>query len=103
MVSLSLFLFNLLLLPHTDGIHLFAALLSAKESPNMSIPFQLLEQMTDDDESQDGPTPGSRLWDQPRPEDPWQRRVRRIAQTVTASAVAAWAVGWVTVALLKSS
>lgn len=110
MVSLSLYLFNLLLLPRTDGVHLLSTILSSG-SPLPAVPLSPFDALSDDDDAStttngSGGSGGSgalRPWSTPRLEEAWARRLRRTAEGMTGATVAGWAVAVGIVVLLKSS
>jgi S2P endopeptidase len=123
MATLSLYLFNLLPLPHTDGIQLFSALVSARRrgqanSSSNGSGRQLSGQMrsqhptinpyrydgydSDDSDHGNGIEP-SWAAGYGRREEIWQRRLRRFVEGGTAAVVAGWALGWMMLALLRSS
>ncbi|BEI85852.1 hypothetical protein CcaverHIS002_0601390 [Cutaneotrichosporon cavernicola] len=110
MASLSLYLFNLLPLPSTDGIQLLTALLAptrdrparqltATPSRHPTINPYRYDSGSDDD---DDYGPGYEYTGHRR-EEVWQRRVRRAVEGATAAVVAGWVLGWAMLALLRSS
>lgn len=113
LVSLSLFLFNLLPLPHTDGIALFSALFpvalrgpGGRSSADRQLTGQPSRHPTinpyrydSDDEDETEP----RWTGHSRREEVWARRVRRTVEGVMAAVVAGWIAGWAMLALLRSS
>lgn len=126
MVTLSLFLFNLLPLPGTDGIHLFSALVSSTPGQARSSGRQLTTQPSSrhptinpyrwgrrvlaDGRYEDSDSDSDEYGEQPnwatghgRREQVWQRRLRRALEGATAAVVAGWALGWAMLALLRSS
>lgn len=118
MASLSLFLFNLLPLPGTDGIQLLSALLStspayhrparqltaqpASRHPTIN-PYRYDSGSDDDDEYGVGGVYELGSTAHGRREEVWQRRLRRGVEGATAAVVAGWALGWAMLALLRSS
>ncbi|KLT40459.1 hypothetical protein CC85DRAFT_287432 [Cutaneotrichosporon oleaginosum] len=110
MASLSLFLFNLLPLPGTDGIQLFTALLSpSRDRPARQLtatpsrhptinPYRYDSGSDDDDDY----APRYE-YSGHRREEVWQRRLRRAVEGATAAVVAGWVLGWAMLALLRSS
>ncbi|RXK37883.1 hypothetical protein M231_04882 [Tremella mesenterica] len=121
-ISISLFLFNLLPLPSTDGAHLFRALLSLHHSskpwspgqprhlqaslgqgqPRINIyrEYELADSDSEDYESALGhrdPSGGMRR------EEVWKRRLRRGVEGMSLGLVVVWTAGWGMVGLLRSS
>ncbi|GMK56009.1 hypothetical protein CspeluHIS016_0210650 [Cutaneotrichosporon spelunceum] len=110
MASLSLYLFNLLPLPGTDGIQLLTALLApTRDRPTRQLtatpsrhptinPYRYDSGSDDDDDYGPGYEYAGH-----RREEVWQRRVRRTVEGLTAAVVAGWVAGWTMLALLRSS
>ena len=112
-MAFSLFVYNLLPLPYTDGSQLLRALLAYSSSktdpsptrrpmqatlsnhPRINI-FREYELNSDDDEdyAEDG---------RERREEAWKRRVRRGAEVGVLAVCVVWAAGWGMLALLRSS
>jgi len=115
MATLSLYLFNLLPLPHTDGIQLFSALSAARRRTSGHRPLSSSRGSQhptinpyrydgyDSDDSDSGGVEPSWAAGHGRREEIWQRRLRRGLEGVTAALVVGWALGWGMLALLRSS
>lgn len=118
LVTLSLFVFNLLTLPYTDGTQLFMALFSSSAVSNprshrarhsrqlSSAPasrhptINLYRHGESDSELDEEP-----VWevDLDRREEARQSHIRRVVEGVTALVVAVVVMGWAMLALLRSS
>ncbi|KAL1412161.1 hypothetical protein Q8F55_003168 [Vanrija albida] len=123
MVTLSLFVFNLLPLPSTDGIHLLNAVLQSRghqlsrparqlvtnsSSRHPTINLYRYDEGSDSDDSAGGPGTGGGgepAWatGRGRREEVWARRLRRVVEGSMSALLAAWALGWAMLALLRSS
>ncbi|KAK4687294.1 hypothetical protein P7C73_g2820, partial [Tremellales sp. Uapishka_1] len=121
MISLSLFLINLLPLPHTDGSHLVSALLSFSTTPatihtrplnavlNTSVGMvqqhRSREYDTDSEDEmefmEEGGNAGRRGIG--GRESAWKRRLRRALEIGLLAVVGGWWMGWGMLALLRSS
>lgn len=123
-VALSLFLFNLLPLPHTDGSSLLRSLLSLKRTSKLNLPSIPTLQATlsssqngksspsinlsrqyelnsdDEDEYDEERGHGGR---EGKREEAWKRRVRRGVEGGVMGVGMIWAAGWAMLSLLKST
>ncbi len=115
-MSLSLFIFNLLPLPHTDGSQLLQAILSrpTKLSANhrratLTAPLSSLGRCDDkeDENGYDSPDEKSQTgaWKDEgyASEESWKRRLRKGVEMGLMGVCAMWGVGWLMLALLRSS
>lgn len=128
-IALSLFFFNLLPLPSTDGSAIVQALLSLISSgstftlnnprpiraslmgrsrtptPTITTPtITLYREYELDSDDEGGAEEGAfRRESTGRREEVWQRRLRRIIDGITTALVVGWAAGWFMLALLRSS
>lgn len=119
-IAISLFFFNLLPLPSTDGSHLLRALLSLRQPilqarqwraaisrpqahPTINIYREYeLDSDSEADSERGGDYEGGSMRERSR-EEVWKRRLRRSVEGVSTALVAIWAAGWAMVALLRSS
>lgn len=118
LVTMSLFVFNLLTLPYTDGTQLFMALFSSSPvgnprshrsrhsrqlssaAPSRHPTINLYRHGESDSEFEDEP-----VWevDHDRREEARQSHIRRFVEGVTSLVVAVVVMGWAMLALLRSS
>ena len=119
-IAISLFFFNLLPLPSTDGSHLLRALLSLRQPilqarqwraaisrphahPTINIYREYeLDSDSEADSERGGDYESGSMRERSR-EEVWKRRLRRGVEGVSTALVAIWAAGWAMVALLRSS
>lgn len=118
MIALSLYLFNMLPLPGTDGSHFLDAILTLRRIDPTSLPTQkplqailtspgksVTQPLTsyDDHDLSDDEEAFERGGKRNKLEDKWKGRIRKGVEIGMASVVIGWVAGWAILALLRSS